>query len=103
MEAKSIKSIYFNSALLQEAFNNQIDVGVICNEALKLAVHRDANSGSVEGAFGNFLNNQDEKAKEAKLIRKLSATKDGRLNTALRAFCEKYDIPLHVAIKEAGI
>ena len=101
--AKSIKSIYFRSELLLSAEAQDIDVNAICNEALKIAVNRGHNQGTTEGAFGNFLQTQAEKAKDIEIVRKLSKNRDERFNAALKVFCSKYDLHLHEALKEIGL
>jgi len=100
---KSIKSIYFMSELLMEAEQRKINVADICNEALRIALRSGGNTGSVEGALGNFLNTQAEKANDIKIIRKLSRNKDEAFNRALRAFAIKNTLSLSEALKEAGV
>lgn len=104
--AKCMKTIYFESAPFIKAEEIGIDIGAICNEALKIAVNNENAQGTTEGALGNFLNHQAGRAKDLAICRRLYAHKEkdrnDNFNKAIRMFCEKYELDLAAAMKEVS-
>lgn len=100
---KSISTIYISSEILTEAKAKNLPISQICEEALKLSLNVDTNTGSVGGALGTFLNLQAEKKKDMETIRRLSRNRDQRFNRALKAFGEKYSMELIEVLKFCGL
>jgi uncharacterized protein YggU (UPF0235/DUF167 family) len=100
---KAITTIYLQSGILEEAKARKLEISRICEEALKLSLNHEANSGKVEGALGNFLTHQAEKKKDIDIIKRLSRKRDEKFSHALRVYCAKYNIELSEAVKEIGL
>lgn len=103
--AKSIKSIYFESALLLEAEAQNIDVGAICNEALRIAISKE--KGTEGGKVADFIKNQAQRAKNTAIMKKLAAHRDTpagleKFQKNLRIYCTEYGLDIAEAIKEIG-
>jgi hypothetical protein len=89
--AKSIKSVYFESALLIEAEAQKVDINSLCNEALRMAVN------SVSSPAGEELKKQAETAKDNQTMVRYSTnrnTKSGRETwaKAVALYGQKYNL-----------
>ena len=98
--AKSFKTIYFSSELMLEAEKKEIDINAICNEALRIAVNREANQGTPAGELGNFLDKQAFHEKNKQIMRKLAKNKDERFNRNLHLYATEYGLSIAEALKE---
>lgn len=98
--AKSIKSVYFDSAVLLEAERQKLDIGGICNEALRLAVNKSVNQGTTEGALGNFLEHEAHKRSDLAIIKRLHSKQHPNFNQGLKIYAERYNLSISDAMKE---
>lgn len=89
--AKSIKSVYFESALLIEAEAQQIDINSICNQALKMAV------APISTPAGEELKIQAEISKDNQTMIKYSTNRNTRSGRetwakAVQMYSKKYNL-----------
>lgn len=105
--AKSFKTVYFKSENLLEAERQGLNVNLICDEALKLAVNRDLNKGTEAGEMGQYLDKQVLRQKNLKAMQKLSRERNTPMGQEkfthnLRLYCIEYGLELNQGLKEIG-
>jgi len=97
--AKSLKSVYFESSLIIQAEEENVNINLICNEALRMALNATTNPVGAE------INKQADIAKDNQTMIKYSCKLNSPMGRAVWAkavamYAEKYDMTQEDVVKK---
>lgn len=97
--AKSIKSIYFESNLLIEAENLNLDINSLCNEAIRLALNSENDETGLE------LKKKAEASKDEQVLIRCSLLRNSRAGRekwakVVTAYARKYNLSIEEVLRK---